>query len=246
MKRFTNDGRNDQEGRELIPAHRNAGVEAPLSPSFEGGEAGARTYSRRQALGLLGGSLAGVSLLSLGVADPAKSTHVPHHPPFRNFDHIALESTGGFLVGRIQDGTVGLAPHTNPPFTGTRWEAVQANPGVWPPKEWWFFCRANWPRPAGAPYYEPGPRWLDGRTHNGTVGLAPTRSSPFTGTKWRVHADRVWDPSVRAFVDKVVLESLGQVPGPRLLVSRGASVGLAPAPFGGGADRFWRARILPK
>jgi hypothetical protein len=110
MKRFTNAGRNDQEGRELIPAHRNAGVEVPLSPSFEGGVPGARTYSRRQALGLLAGSLAGVSLLSLGVADPAKSTHVPHHPPFRNFDHIALESTGGFLVGRIQDGTVGLSP----------------------------------------------------------------------------------------------------------------------------------------
>jgi len=76
MKRFTNvtnDGRNDQEGRELIPAHRNAEVEEALGLSFEGGVAGARTLSRRQALGLVGGSLVGVSLLSLGLAAPAKA-----------------------------------------------------------------------------------------------------------------------------------------------------------------------------
>jgi hypothetical protein len=73
MKRFTNVGRNDQEGRELIPAHRNAEEEeAPLGLSFEG-VAGARWLSRRQAIGLLGGSLVGVSLLSLGLAAPAKA-----------------------------------------------------------------------------------------------------------------------------------------------------------------------------
>ncbi|WP_414582282.1 hypothetical protein [Scytonema sp. PCC 10023] len=32
-----------------------------------------------------------------------------------------------------------------------------------------------------------GPRWLDGRTADGTVGLAPTKDEPFTGTKWRVN-----------------------------------------------------------
>jgi len=73
MKRFTTEGRNDQEGRELIPAHRNAEVEEALGLSFEGGVAGARTLSRRQALGLVGGSLVGVSLLSLGLAAPAKA-----------------------------------------------------------------------------------------------------------------------------------------------------------------------------
>ena len=31
-----------------------------------------------------------------------------------------------------------------------------------------------------------GPRWLDGRTGNGTVGLAPRTDPPFTGTKWEV------------------------------------------------------------
>jgi hypothetical protein len=72
MKRFTNDGPNEQEGRGLIPAQRS-GEEEPLGLSFEGGVAGARRYSRRQALGLLGGSLAGFSLLSLGLVAPAKA-----------------------------------------------------------------------------------------------------------------------------------------------------------------------------
>jgi hypothetical protein len=250
MKRFPSEDSNQREGRQLIHAHSNAEEEAPLGLSFED-KAEARTFSRRQALGLLGGSLAGATVLSFGLADPAKSTHVPGHPTFRNFDHITLESEGGYLDGRIQDGTVGLAPHTNPPFTGTRWEAVQANPGKWPPNEWWFFCRATWPRPAGAPYYESGPRWLDGRTHNGTVGLAPTRSSPYTGTKWKVHADRRWNQEEAKYVEYVVLESFGQVPGNRLLVARRApdtpvwSLGLAPV-NSALSGRFWRFRQLSK
>jgi hypothetical protein len=53
MKRFTTEGTNDQEGLGLIPAQRRAEEEeAPLGLSFEGGGvAGARRYSRRQALG---------------------------------------------------------------------------------------------------------------------------------------------------------------------------------------------------
>jgi hypothetical protein len=73
MKRFLSEGSHEQDGRELIRAHRN-GAEAPLDPSFEGGGvAGARTLSRRQALGLLGGCLAGASLLSFGLAAPANA-----------------------------------------------------------------------------------------------------------------------------------------------------------------------------
>jgi hypothetical protein len=144
MKRFTNDGTNDQQGRELIPAHRNAEVEeAPVGLSFEGSLAGPRRLSRRQAIGLLGGSLAGLTLLS-----PAKSQAVVT-PPFNDRDHITLECFLGtvpgprFLDGRTQDGTVGLAANTNPPFTGTRWEVVKVA-GARPPT-YWFFCRANWP-----------------------------------------------------------------------------------------------------
>jgi hypothetical protein len=74
MRRFTNDGWNEQEGWELIPTPRSA-EEVPLGLSLEGGVAGARRYSRRQALGLLGGSLAGVSLLSFGLTAPAKAAY---------------------------------------------------------------------------------------------------------------------------------------------------------------------------
>jgi hypothetical protein len=251
MKRFTNDGTNGQEGRELIPAQRNAEVEeAPVGLSFEGGEAGARTLSRRQAIGLLGGSLAGASLLSLGLAAPAKADDFA--VPFADRDHISLQwwstpvpfslsaTQNTFLDGRTANATVGLAPNTNPPFTGTRWEAVKVL-GTWPP-QWWFFCRANWPRPPGAPYYEPGPRWLDGRTQNSTVGLAPSRGAPFTGTKWEVHH---WVAS-GSLTNLVFLKCLGDVPGPRWLrgfPSRGAdgTVGLDDENFS-----LWRVGKLPK
>jgi hypothetical protein len=73
MKRFTTEGTNDQEGLGLIPAQRRAQEAPPLGLSFEGCVAGPRKYSRRQAFGLLGGSLAGVSLLSFGLAAPAKA-----------------------------------------------------------------------------------------------------------------------------------------------------------------------------
>lgn len=32
-----------------------------------------------------------------------------------------------------------------------------------------------------------GPRYLDGRTHDGTVGLVPDLVKPFSGTRWRPH-----------------------------------------------------------
>jgi hypothetical protein len=32
----------------------------------------------------------------------------------------------------------------------------------------------------------PGPRLLDGRTGDGSVGLAPSTEEPFSGTRWTV------------------------------------------------------------
>jgi hypothetical protein len=128
----------------------------------------------------------------------------------------------------------------NPPFTGTRWEAVRIL-GKWP-EQFWFFCRGTWPRPAGAPYYEPGCRWLDGRTHNGTVGLAPHRGFPYTGTKWEVQRAFPQDPRGK---DLVILKCLGHLPGVRYL--RGfplrppnGTVRLEAEPWP------WKVRILPK
>ena len=55
----------------------------------------------------------------------------------------------------------------------------------------------------------PGPlRYLDGRTANGTVGLAPNLTPKFTGTKWRV---------VRAGEGVVALKCLGEIEDPRWL-----------------------------
>ena len=100
MKRFTSEASNALEGRKLIP----------------------RTFSRRQALGLLGGGLAGASLLSTGLAAPAKAevAGIKHN------DIITLKCLGDkpgprYLDGRTDAGDVVLSPTTNKPFTGTRW-----------------------------------------------------------------------------------------------------------------------------
>jgi len=142
MKRFTTEGTNDQEGLGLIPAQRRAEEAPPLGLSFEGGVAGARTFSRRQAKGLLGGSLAGLTLFSLGLAEPAKAPEPARPGPpvgsdIRRGTIITLECLGDkpgprWLDSRTDAGDVGLAPNTNPSFTGTRWaiKVVQAPPAA--------------------------------------------------------------------------------------------------------------------
>jgi hypothetical protein len=126
--------------------------------------------------------------------------------------------------------TVGLAPNTDPPYTGTRWEVVRRNPGTYPPS-WWLKCLAD----------IPGPQWLDGRTGNGTVGLAPTRSAPYTGTRWEI--TRFVFPNEPTVYS---LKCLADVPGPRML--RGypfrppnGTVGLVDVGFS-----LWKVTILPQ
>jgi hypothetical protein len=179
MKRFTSEGRNGQ-GRELTPEH-SSGEEAPLGLSFEGGVAGARTLSRRQALGLVGGSLVGASLLSFGLAAPAKAdiSGIGHN------EIITLKCLGDkpgprYLDGRTQNGTVGLAPNTNPPFTGTKWRVEYVDPSAGVDKDWVYnhiFLRCEGTGPGDA-------RYLDGRTDAGDVVLSPNTNNPFTGTRW--------------------------------------------------------------
>ena len=93
--------------------------------------------------------------------------------------HIVLKCMGSiegnrWLDGRTQNGSVGLAPSSNRPFTGTRWQVVPLD--------------ANNPDIVGLKCLGeiPGPVWLDGRTGNGSFGLAKTTDPPFTGTKWEV------------------------------------------------------------
>ena len=69
---------------------------------------------------------------------------------------------------------MGLVPNTNRPLTGTRWQVIEVgynNPNIVVRK-----CLSD----------VEGPRWLDGRTADGTVGVAATTEPPFTGTKWEV------------------------------------------------------------
>jgi len=79
-----------------------------------------------------------------------------------------------WLDGRTHEGKVGLAPQNAKPFTGTRWEMFPADAND--PYIVWIKCLGE----------IEGPRWLDGRTHDGTVGLAPKYVPPFTGTKWQI------------------------------------------------------------
>jgi hypothetical protein len=79
------------------------------------------------------------------------------------------------------------------------------------------------------------PRWLDGRTQNGTVGLAPSGRG-YSGTRWRVVSLDPTNPDV------IALECLGDSPGNRWLDGRtqGATVGLASST--GPSGTAWRIR----
>jgi len=70
-----------------------------------------------------------------------------------------------------------------------------------------------------------GPRWLDGRTGDGTVGLAPQLGGGYTGTKWRV---------TEVGNNVIALECLGHIEGSRWLDGRtgDGTVGLAPQTSG--------------
>jgi ribosomal protein L31 len=76
-----------------------------------------------------------------------------------------------FLDGHTADGTVGLAPNTHPPYTGTRWQVMDGGQGAIALR-----CLGD----------IEGRRFLDGRTADGTVGLAPNTHPPYTGTRWEV------------------------------------------------------------
>ena len=95
-------------------------------------------------------------------------------------DRVILQCLGDvhnpnhvFLDGRTGDGTVGLAPSTNAPFSGTVWEQQEISPGVFTLK-----CLGQ--------IHNPDHVFLDGRTGDGTVGLAPSTDAPFSGTRWRI------------------------------------------------------------
>ncbi|MEH2402308.1 hypothetical protein [Nostoc sp.] len=77
----------------------------------------------------------------------------------------------------------------------------------------------------------PGPNYLDGRTGNGTVGLAPNFRGVFTGARWQI-------------VNKgsyYTIRSCGTIPGADYLDGRtgNGTVGLAPTFTGGFTGAKW-------
>jgi hypothetical protein len=173
---------------EGVAVKRRCGAEASLGRSLQGGLAGTRRYSRRQAIGLLGGSLAGVGLLSLGLAAPAKSlVSIGPGRQLMDGDQIHLECLGDqpgprWLDGRTQDGTVGLAPNTQPPYSGTLWRVSVLSDYF---NNYAFYCEGTGTGNA---------RYLDGRTQDGTVGLAPG-GEQYTGAEWHLTTDCANNPN---------------------------------------------------
>jgi hypothetical protein len=86
-----------------------------------------------------------------------------------------------FLDGRTRECNVGLAPHTNEPFSGTRWKVIDLPAAGTHVK---LQCQGNLnnQKRNGCPF-----GFLDGRTgvNDGGVGLRPMNTD-FSGTNWEL------------------------------------------------------------
>ena len=121
---------------------------------------------------------------TVGLADSTKGiftgTQWKVHVVNRDDRIIRLETLGDHLTGlkwldgRTGDGTVGLVDSTKGNFTGIRWRVH-------------FVNRDNRIiRLETLGHHLTGLKWLDGRTGDGTVGLANSTEGNFTGTQWKV------------------------------------------------------------
>jgi len=171
--------------------------------------------------GLSVGAVAPLLFESFGSRTLQSVAAVPRHR-----DVVALECMGNisgprWLDGRSGNGTVGLAPRRDGPFTGTRWQVFEVDSGIYALK-----CLGN----------VEGPRWLDGRTGNGTVGLVSRTDRQFSGTRWEIF---------EISSDVLAFKCLGDARGSRWLDGRtgNATVGLAPntpTPDGAFSGATWR------
>jgi hypothetical protein len=104
------------------------------------------------------------------------------------------------LDGRTEDGTVGLVRSTEG-FTGTEWEMHELS-----------FTGNTTVVTLKRLGDVDGSKFLDGRTGEGTVGLAPTTIEPFTGTRWAMN-----ELSSNGNTTVVTLKCLGHIDGPKFL-----------------------------
>ncbi len=127
----------------------------------------------------------------------------------------AQEGWDRFLDGRTGDGSVGLAPGTDPAHSGTRWLVTDGG--------------------AGAVFLQclgtiDGPRFLNGLTELAKVSLAPSTNPPFSGTRWQIADEGD---------GRVTLKCLGSLDGPRYLDGHPADGGVNLAPDTGGSGAHW-------
>lgn len=93
-----------------------------------------------------------------------------------------------FLNGLTAEARVDLAPSAGGEFSGTNWEAAPVPDA--PPSTYRFKCLGT----------IEGPRWLDGRTADGTVGLVD--NIELSGTQWQ--AEPVPPTSPGPDIEKIV------------------------------------------
>jgi hypothetical protein len=145
-------------------------------------------------------------------------------------DTVSLISLGAipgarYLDGRTADGTVGLAPNAEVPFTDARWQVSDGGGGSFTLKS---LSKIN------------GPCFLNGKTADGSVGLAVAPGPAFTGTHWEItKLDGGVSFSVRC---------LASIEGPRFLDGRtdDGTIRLAPSvrpPFTGTHWGIFRRQI---
>jgi hypothetical protein len=139
---------------------------------------------------------------------------LPSHEklPFQTGDIISLECRGKtpgprLLHVDIENGTNGVVlTEEDKQSKGTKWRIDEISDRVIALENQGYIL---------------GSRWLDGRTKDGTVGLAPDKEG-YTGTKWKIYVVEE---------DKIVLKNEGDIPGGlRWLDGRtgDGTVGLAP------------------
>jgi serine/threonine protein kinase len=161
--------------------------------------------------------------------DPKTNQNHQPNPNLLSSETVILKCLGNiegprYLDGHTADGTIGLAPFTMPPFTGTSWELNQVPSGLYTLK-----CLGN----------IEGPRYLDVHSADRTVGLAPDIDpSTHSGTYWELE---------QSSGGIYTLKCHGNIEGPRYLDGHAAdgTVGLAPASGGTFTGATWRIYKSP-